>query len=107
MSKRSQDPLGAGMYMFSGVRWIDPDNPIEAQQLVNDLACVMIHVSHSSIYCFQKRVRDCAFQLCEIVRRNRAEWGQTEWKRARRQHGQTSAALEAMEPTPSRNRDFG
>jgi hypothetical protein len=37
-SSRASDPLGEGLNVFSGVRWLSPDDPCEAQLLSDGLA---------------------------------------------------------------------
>ena len=37
-SNRASDPLGAGLYVFSGLRWLSPDDPCEARFLSDGLA---------------------------------------------------------------------
>ena len=75
-SNRSSDPLGAGLYVFSGVQWLSPDDPREAQLLSDGLS----------------RLVGAYPQLGgvdQLERHNRCAWDQrpgTQTKRRRQQH---------------------
>ena len=45
-ANRASDPLGAGLYVFSGVRWLSPDDPCEAQLLSDGLARLVSTFPH-------------------------------------------------------------
>jgi hypothetical protein len=79
-SNRVSDPLGAGLYVFSGVRWLSPDDPCEAQQLSEGLARLVGSFPHLGGARLER--------LKSILRRNRSEWGQSPstLSRRRRRH---------------------
>ena len=45
-SSCAQDPLGAGQYVFSGVRWLDPDDPQDAARLASGIKDFMLRHMH-------------------------------------------------------------
>ena len=78
-SNRARDPLGAGLYIFSGVRWLDPDNPVDAHLLRSSFASLTHAFPHLAGVSLLDR-------LAAILRRNRSEWSQNAWGRTHRRH---------------------
>ena len=66
---RSLDPLGAGLYVFSGVRWLDPDDLDENQLLISGFRRLTINFPH-----LISMTLGGAERLSAILRRNRIEW---------------------------------
>ena len=58
-ANQKEDPLGAGLYLFAGVRWLDPDCPADATQLSANI------ISFNSIFASY----GCSLQL-ESLRSN-------------------------------------
>ena len=72
-SSRAHDPLGAGLYIFSGVRWLDPDSPSEINLLRRGLT--------NLVSAFPQLADPATLdRLAAILRRNRSEWDQTAWR---------------------------
>ena len=78
-SNREQDPLGAGLYMFSGVRWLDPDEPSEAQLIASGLTRLVRMFPELGCFAAGGQAR-----LEALLRRNRSWWEQSAWKQSRR-----------------------
>jgi hypothetical protein len=75
-SNRTSDPLGAGVYVFSGVRWLSPDDPFEAQLLSDGLSRLVGIFPHLGAMQLER--------LKSILRRNRSEWDQSPGTQSRR-----------------------
>jgi hypothetical protein len=76
-SRRTSDPLGAGLYVFSGVRWLSPDDPCEAQLLSDGLSRLVSIFPHLGGAMQLERLKS-------ILRRNRSEWDQSPGTQSRR-----------------------
>ena len=87
-SNREQDPLGAGLYVFSGVRWLDPDEPSEAQLIASGLTLLVR--MFPELGCFAAGGQE---RMEAILRRNRGWWEQSAWKQSRRRRRRQTAAL--------------
>ena len=81
-SNRASDPLGAGLYVFSGVRWLSPDDPCEAQHLSDGLARLVGTFPHLGGAIQLERLKS-------ILRRNRCEWDQSPGTQSRRRGRRT------------------
>ena len=78
-SNRAQDPLGAGLYMFSGIRWLDPDEPHEVKLLASGLAHLALKFPQLGGF-----TSGGLEGILAILRRNRRWWEENAWQRARR-----------------------
>ena len=85
-SNRAQDPLGAGLYMFSGIRWLNPDEPAEVKLLASGLAHLAACFPHLGLH-----ASGGLDLTLTVVRRNRRWWDESAWQRARRRRAQHKA----------------
>jgi hypothetical protein len=96
VSNRVDDPLGAGLYMFSGIRWLNPDESQEVEQLSVDLARLILKFPH-----LESLAAGGIDWLLAILRRNRQWWEESAWRQSRRrrqrQHLFIHAKLNASE----------
>jgi hypothetical protein len=118
VTNRSDDPLGAGLYMFSGVRWLNPDNQQEVQLLTTGLSQLTINFPQLC-----STASGDLWHLLEILRRNSIWWEQSAWKLSKRRRsrqiptkgwmtdvnefrGQDSAEIHARQSMPVGESDF-
>ncbi len=83
--------------MFSGIRWVDPDALPEVQQLASGLARMMLDFPQLGSFAAGALER-----LLAILRRNRAWWEESAWRRSRRSRGrQRTSPSEAEASSPA------
>ena len=93
-SSCAQDPLGAGQYVFTGVRWLDPDDPQDAACLASGIMDFLHRHEHLNQAL-------CPVRLVNVLRSVIATWRESRTHHATILHGRVDVSTACFRFLPT------